>query len=68
MTKFQDERDERAWIAFAAGYRSGGYHHTKNDDPTSAARFADRLLDLLQERRAKPEGGAYRTYPNPFEE
>lgn len=67
MIKFADERDERAWIAFAAGYRRTGYSQvTVNDDPTSAANFADRMLNFLRERRAQPEGGPYRN--NPFEE
>lgn len=67
MIKFADERDERAWVAFAAGYRSGGYSNSSsNDDPTGAASFADRMLKFLRERRAQPEGGPYRN--NPFEE
>lgn len=55
---FDDERDERAWVAFASGYReahSGG----SRTEYAAAAAYADRMLVELRARRVHG-GEAYR--------
>jgi hypothetical protein len=65
MIKFEDERDERAWVLFAAGYRREVYNYdnansSSNDDPKHAAEFADKMVEELRKRRAHPVGGPFR--------
>lgn len=57
---FEDERDERAWVAFATGFCKTGYKSSINDDPHSAARFADEMLIRLRKRRKTAGDGPYR--------
>lgn len=48
--KIGNERDERAWVAFAASYHTNEYS-TNLSRAYSAAAYADALLEELQKRR-----------------
>lgn len=55
--KFDDNRDEAAWIQFAAGHRMRvNSAHGSNEEVAHAARFADRMLEELKKRRNAPTG------------
>lgn len=62
--RMEDERDERAWIAFASAWIASRSKWTTGDldryGPGASARFADDMLAELRGRRGKPEGGPYR--------
>ena len=42
---------QRAWVAFAMGYRFNGF----NDDSEDASEFADEMLEEWQSRFPKPQ-------------